>query len=68
MDVSRYSRSLADVSGHSRSLADVSRYLILVESSGFLKRGADISRNLGLWFGFRVVSYRAFLLVIRGSK
>jgi len=67
-DVSGYSGSLADVGGYSRSLADVGGYLILVESSGILRRGADISGNLRLWFGFGVVSYRAFLLIIRGGK
>ena len=45
-----------------------------VESSGFLKYGVDIGRNLRLsrflkfWFRVKVVYYRAFLLVIGGSK
>ena len=49
----------------------------LVKSSGFLRRGVDISGNLRLmdlskflkfWFGVRAVYYKAFLLAIRGSK
>ena len=49
----------------------------LVESSGFLRCGIDISRNLRLmglsgffkfWFRVRAVYYRAFLLITGGSK
>ena len=65
---------------------DASGYLILVkfsgiiklvESSGFLKCGVDISRNFRLMdlskflkfrFGVRVVYYRAFLLATGGGK
>ena len=55
------------------------RILRLVESSGFLRYRVDISRNLRLvdlsgfprfYFGFRfrVVRYKAFLLIIGGGK
>ena len=57
-DVSGYFRSLVDVSRYPRSLIDASGYLILVEFSGFLK----------FWFGVRVVSYKALLLAMGGSK
>ena len=49
----------------------------LVESGRFLKCGVNISRNLRLMdfsgfpkfrFGVRVVSYKAFLLIIGGGK
>jgi hypothetical protein len=49
----------------------------LVESSGFLRRGVDISRNLRLvglsgfsrfYFRGRVVGYKALLLIIGGGK
>ena len=49
----------------------------LVESSKFLRHRVDISRNLRLinlnkfprfQFRVKVVYYRAFLLIIRGSK
>ena len=55
----------------------VSRSLVLMEFSGILRCRVDISRNLRLmdfskffkfWFGVKVVYYRAFLLIIRGSK
>jgi len=45
---SGYFGSLIDASGCSGSLADISGYLILVESSRFLKCRADINRNLRL--------------------
>ena len=57
MDVNGYSRFLVDVCRYFKSLVDVIRYLILVEfsgiiklmeSSGFLKCGVDISGNLRL--------------------
>ena len=55
------------------------RILRLVESSGFLRYRVDISRNLRLVdlsrfprfyfkFRFRAVYYKAFLLIIGGSK
>ena len=58
---------------------EFSRNLRLVESSRFLKYRVDISRNLRLVdlsrfsrfyfkFRFRVVYYKAFLLIIGGSK
>ena len=49
----------------------------LVELSGFFRCGVDINRNLRLidfskfpkfQFRVRVVYYRAFLLIIRGSE
>ena len=45
-----------------------------VKSSGFLRYGVDIGRNLRLsgflkfWFRVKVVYYRAFLLIMGGSK
>ena len=83
VDVSRYFRSLADVSGYLKSLIGTSGYLVLmefggivrlVEFSGFLRCGVDISGNLRLsgffkfWFRVRVVYYRAFLLAMGGGK
>ena len=72
-----------DISRYFRSLADISRYLISVKFSGivrsikfsgFLRYRVDISRNLRLskffkfWFKVKAVYYRAFLLIIGGSK
>ena len=83
IDVNGYFKFLADIYGYFRSLADVIRYLILVkfggiirsvEFSGFFRCGVDIGRNFRLsrffkfWFRVRAVHYKAFLLVIRGSK
>ena len=76
-DVNGYSGFLADVCGYSRSLAEFSGIIRSVESGGFLKCKVDISGNLRLmdlsgfpkfWFKVRVISYKAFLLTIRGSK
>ena len=58
---------------------DISRIFILVEFSRFLRYRVDISRNLRLVdlsrfprfyfrFRFRVVYYKAFLLIIGGGK
>ena len=53
------------------------KILRLVESSGFLRRGVDISRNLRLvdlsrfsrfLFRVRVVGYKALLLITGGGK
>ena len=75
-DVCRYSRSLADIVGY-LILVEFSGIIRLVESSEFLRCGVDISGNLRLmdlsgfpkfWFGVRVVSYRAFLLITGGGK
>ena len=60
-------------------LVEFSRILRLVESSGFLRYRVDISRNLRLVdlsgfprfyfrFRFRVVYYKAFLLIMGGGK
>ena len=58
-------------------LISVSGSLILVEFGGFFRYRVDISRNLRLMdfsefprfqFGVRAVYYKAFLLIIRGSK
>jgi hypothetical protein len=67
-----------DISGIFISV-EFSRILRLVESSGFLRCRVDISGNLRLvdlsrfprfYFGFRfrVVYYKAFLLIIGGGK
>jgi hypothetical protein len=56
---------------------DISRNFILVKSSEFLRCGVDTNRNLRLidllgfprfQFRVRVVYYRAFLFIIKGSK
>ena len=56
---------------------EFSRIIKLVESGGFLRYRVDVNRNLRLmdlsrffkfWFRVRVVSYRAFLLVMGGGK
>ena len=47
MGFSGISRSLVDISGNF-ILVEFSKILRLVESSGFLRRGVDISRNLRL--------------------
>ena len=58
-------------------LVEFSGIIRLVESGGFLKYRVDISGNLRLmdlsgffkfWFRVRAVSYKAFLLVMGGSK
>ena len=71
---SRYFRFLIDVGGYFRSLVNVGGYLILVEFSGIVRYGVDISGNLRLnrflkfWFGVKVVYYRVFLLIMGGGK
>ena len=73
IDVSRYSKSLADVSGYLISVK-FGGIVRSVKSSGFFRCGVDISGNLRLsgffkfWFGVRVVYYKAFLLVMGGGK
>ena len=73
MDISGYSRSLADVGGYF-VLVEFSGIVRLVKSSGFLRCGVDIGRNLRLsgffkfWFKVRVIYYKVFLLVMGGSK
>ena len=78
MGFSRNSRSLVDIS-RIFILVKFSRILRLVESSRFLRYRVDISRNLRLVdlsgflrfyfrFRFRVVYYKTFLLIIKGSK
>ena len=78
MGFSRNSRSLVDISRIFISV-EFGRTLRLVESSGFLRYRVDISRNLRLVdlggfprfyfrFGFRVVYYKAFLLITGGGK
>ena len=47
MEIGRIFRSLVDVSGN-LILVEFSRILRLVESSGFLRRGVVITRNLRL--------------------
>jgi hypothetical protein len=44
------------------------RILRLVESGGFLRYRADISRFLRFWFRVRAVYYKAFLLITGGGK
>ena len=65
-----------DISGNF-TLIEFSGIPKLVKSSGFLRRRVDISRNLRLidfsrffrfQFGVRIVYYRTFLLITRGSK
>ena len=81
VDVYRYSKSLIDVVRYFRFLTDASGYLILVEfsrilrlveSGGFLRYKVDISGNLSglprFRFRVKVVYYKAFLLIIKGSK
>ena len=83
IDISGYSKSLIDISRYFRSLIDASGYFILVkfsgivrlmESSRFLRCGVDIGGNLKLsrflkfQFRVKVVYYKAFLLIIEGSK
>ena len=76
IDVNRYFRFLVNVIGY-LILVEFSGIIRSVESGGFLRYRVDISRNLRLmdlsgflkfWFRVRVVSYRAFLFTIRGSK
>ena len=76
IEFSRNSRSLVDISGIF-ILVEFGRILRLVESSRFLRRGVDISRNLRLvdlsrfprfQFRIRAVYYKAFLLIIGGGK
>ena len=75
-DVYGYSRSLVDVIRY-LILVKFSGIIKSVESGRFLKYKINISRNLRLinlsrflkfWFKVRVVSYRAFLLIIGGGK
>ena len=75
-DIYRYFRSLVDVVRY-LILVKFSGIIRSVESGGFLRCRVDINRNLRLidlsgflkfWFRVRVVSYRAFLFTIRGSK
>ena len=56
---------------------DISGILMLVEFGKFLRRRVDTDGNLRLvnpsgffrfQFGVRVIYYRVFLLIIRGSK
>ena len=58
--------------GGSLVLVEFGGFLRLVESGRFFGRGVDISGNLReffrFWFRVKAVHYRAFLLVIRGSK
>jgi hypothetical protein len=78
VEFSRFLRCRVDIS---RNLAfmEFGGILRLVESSGFLRYRVDISRNLRLVdlsrfpkfyfrFRFRPVYYKAFLLIIGGSK
>ena len=76
MGFSRNFRFLMGVSG-SLTLVEFGGVPRLVKSSKFLRHGVDISKNLRLidlnefprfWFRVKAVHYRAFLLVIRGSK
>ena len=76
VDVYRYSKSLVDVVGY-LILVEFSGIIRSVESNRFLRYGVDINRNLRLmdlsgflkfWFRIRVVSYRAFLVVMGGGK
>jgi hypothetical protein len=48
-------------------LVEFGRILRLVESSRFLRRGVDISRNLRFRFRVRAAYYRVSLLITRGS-
>ena len=75
-DIYRYSKSLADVIRYF-ILVKFSGIIRLVESGKFLRYRVNISENLRLidlsgffkfWFGVKVVSYRTFLLTIRGGK
>ena len=70
------SRSLVDISGN-LTFVEFSRILRLVESSRFLRRGVDISRNFRLvdlsrssrfQFRVRAVGYKALLLITGGGK
>jgi hypothetical protein len=47
---------------------EFSGILRLVESSGFLRRGVDISRFPRFRFRVRVVSYKALPLIMGGGK
>ena len=76
VDIYGYFRSLIDVIRYV-ILVEFNGIIRLVESSKFLRCGVDISGNLRLmdlsgffkfWFRVRVVSYKVFLLVIRGGK
>ena len=76
MDVGGYFRFLMDASGY-LILVEFSRILRLVESGGFFKYRVDIGRNLRLidlsgfskfWLRVRVVYYRMFLFIVKGSK
>ena len=76
MGFNRNFKFLISVSG-SLTLVKFSRVSRLVKSNKFLRRGVDISKNLRLidfskfskfQFRVRAVYYKAFLLIIRGSK
>ena len=76
MNVYRYFRSLIDVIRY-LILVEFSGIIRSVEFSEFLRYRVDISRNLRLidfsrffkfWFRVKVVSYKAFLFAIGGSK
>ena len=51
-----------------RFLIVVGRIFRLVEFSGFLRCKVDFSGNFRLLFRVRATCYRAFLLIIGGSK
>ena len=76
IDVYRYFRSLVDIIRYF-ILMEFSRIIRLVESNKFFRYRIDINRNLRLidlsrffkfQFRVRVVSYRAFLLIMGGGK
>ena len=63
--------------GRNLIFIEFSRIPRLVESSRFLRRGIDISRNLRLvglskfprfYFRVRVVGYKTLLLIVGGGK
>ena len=75
-DINRYSRFLVNVIRY-LILVKFSGIIKSVKSGGFLRCKVDISGNLRLmdlsgflkfWFRIRVISYKAFLLAIGGSK
>ena len=76
MEFNRNFKSLIDVSGNF-ILIEFGGIPRLVKSSKFLRYKVDINRNLRLMdfskfprfqFGVRIVYYKTFLLIIRGSK
>ena len=62
IDTSRFFRFLIDICGYFRFLADVIKYLILVKFS------KNLNRFLKFWFRIKIVYYRVFLFIIKGSK